>query len=66
MSVPTCTYLKPDGAVCNSSALREKRFCYFRLDPETRRLKADGLAPSAPCASLKPANAPRLAALKAD
>ena len=40
MSVPTCTHLKPDGAVCNSPALRGKRFCYFHLDPDTRRVKA--------------------------
>jgi len=40
MSVPTCTYLKSDGAVCNSPALRGKRLCYFHLDPERRRLKA--------------------------
>ena len=40
MSVPTCTYLKPDGAVCNSPALRGQRFCYFHLDPVARRLKA--------------------------
>jgi hypothetical protein len=40
MSVPTCTYLKPDGARCNSPTLRGKRFCYFHLDPDSRRLKA--------------------------
>ena len=40
MSVPTCTYLKPDGTVCNSPASRGKRFCYFHLDPDSRRLKA--------------------------
>jgi len=40
MSVPTCTYLKPDGAVCHSPALRGQRFCYFHLDPVARRLKA--------------------------
>ncbi|HVP56281.1 MAG TPA: hypothetical protein VMU45_14920 [Candidatus Eisenbacteria bacterium] len=39
MSVPTCTYRKPDGAVCDSPALRGKRLCYFHLDPEARRLK---------------------------
>ncbi len=39
MSVPTCTYLKPDGAVCNSPALRGQRLCYFHLDPVARRLK---------------------------
>lgn len=40
MHVPTCTYLKPDGAVCKSPALRGRRLCYFHLDPESRRLKA--------------------------
>ena len=40
MSVPTCTYLKSDGTVCNSPALRGKRLCYFHLDPDSRRLKA--------------------------
>ncbi len=39
MSVPTCTYLKSDGAVCNSPVLRGQRFCYFHLDPVGRRLK---------------------------
>ncbi len=40
MSVPTCSYVKPDEAVCNSPALRGQRFCYFHLDPVARRLKA--------------------------
>ncbi len=40
MSVPTCAYLKPDGAVCNSPALRSQRFCYFHFDPVARRLRA--------------------------
>ena len=40
MSVPTCTYLKPDGTVCNSPALRGKSLCYFHLDPDSRRLKS--------------------------
>ncbi len=40
MSVATCSYLKPDRAVCNSPALRGKRLCYFHLDPDSRRLKA--------------------------
>ncbi len=39
MSVPTCTFLKPDGAVCNSPAVCGKRLCYFHLDPDSRRLK---------------------------
>jgi len=39
MSVPTCTYLKPDGTICNSPALRGKPLCYFHLDPEIRRFK---------------------------
>ena len=40
MSVPTCIYLKPDGTICNSPALRGKRLCYFHLDPDSRRRKA--------------------------
>lgn len=39
MSVPTCSHIKPDGMVCNSPVLRGKRFCYFHLDPDARRLK---------------------------
>lgn len=41
ISVRTCTYRKPDGAVCNSPALRGQRFCYFHLDPVARRFKAE-------------------------
>ena len=39
MSVPTCAHLTADGLVCNSPALRGKRFCHFYLDPSARRLK---------------------------
>lgn len=36
MSVRICAYPKPDGLLCGSPALREKKFCYYHLRDHKR------------------------------
>jgi hypothetical protein len=39
MSYSLCNFPKSNGIPCGSPAFRGQRFCYFHVDPDTRRLK---------------------------
>ena len=54
MSCPACNFLKNDGVVCGSPALRGKKLCFYHQRDEKRRKCIAGVIRRADPLSLRP------------